>query len=211
MKRDTAELIGSIEKHKLMVAVRTSKPAEAYNAAVACIEAGIRFIEITFSVPEADSVIRDLSGVDRVSIGAGTVLTLEEARKAVDAGAAYLISPNLDEEIIKFTKDAGLVSIPGAFTPTEIYRAVKAGADIIKIFPFVQAGGLGFLREIRGPFPFIKCMAAGGVNLDNISEYLNAGAFCMLVGSSIIRRELVQSGRWQAITDIAKGFVLKIG
>jgi 2-dehydro-3-deoxyphosphogluconate aldolase / (4S)-4-hydroxy-2-oxoglutarate aldolase len=204
---NSAALIGSIERNRLMVAVRTTTPDEAYRAAVACIEGGIKFIEITFSVPEADSVIRKLSGDGRVTMGAGTILTLEDARRAVAAGAKYLVSPNLDEEIIKFTKDAGLVSIPGACTPTEIYRAFRAGGDIIKIFPFLQAGGLGFLKEIRGPLPFLKYMAAGGVNLGNILDYLDAGASCILVGSSIIKRDLVKAGQWRAITELAMRFV----
>ena len=202
-------LLEDIGKHQLMVAVRTTTPRDAYSAALACIEGGIKYIEITFSVPEAESVIRELSADGRVMVGAGTVLTLSEARKAIDAGASYLVSPNCDEELIKFTKGEGLVSIPGACTPTEIYRAYKAGGDIIKIFPFVQMGGLDFLRELRGPLPFIKYMLAGGVNLDNLSDYLAAGASCILIGSAIIKREFVQIGQWQSIADLAKSFVQK--
>jgi len=210
MTQGPVSLIDSVGKNKLMVAVRTKTPDDAYLASVACIEGGIRFIEITFSVPEADAVIRRLRGDGRASIGAGTILTLEDARKAIAAGATYLVSPNLDEEIVRYTKDAGLVSIPGAFTPTEIYRAFRAGGDIIKIFPFVQAGGPAFLKEIRGPLPFIRYMAAGGVNLGNIFEYLDAGAYCILVGSSIIRPELVRDGQWPAITELANSFVRKL-
>ena len=209
MIENSSALIDDIERHRLMVAVRTDTPEEAYKAAAACVEGGIKYVEITFSVPEAESVIRKLSS-DRISAGAGTVLSLEDARKAVDAGASYIVSPNCDEEIIRFTKAEGLVSIPGACTPTEIYRAFRAGGDIIKIFPFVQIGGLSFLREIRGPLPFIRYMPAGGVNLDNMSDYLEAGAHCILVGSSIIRRELVKAGRWHVISDLAKRFVRKI-
>ncbi len=202
-------LLEDIGKHQLMVAVRTTTPRDAYSAALACIEGGIKYIEITFSVPEAESVIRELSADSRVTVGAGTVLTLSDAQKAIHAGASYLVSPNCDEELIKFTKGEGLVSIPGACTPTEIYRAYRAGGDIIKIFPFVQMGGLGFLREVRGPLPFIKYMLAGGVNLDNLSDYLAAGASCILIGSAIIKREFVQSGQWQSIADLAKSFVQK--
>ena len=203
-------LIENIELHQLMVAVRTDTAGEAYKAAEACIDGGVRFVEITFSVPGADSVIRDLSADNRVTVGAGTVLSLEDARKALKAGASYLVSPNCDEEIIQFAKEEGLISIPGACTPTEIYRAHKAGGDIVKIFPFVQMGGLAFLKEIRGPLPFIKYMLAGGVNLDNIHDYLSARASCILVGSSIIKRELVKAGDWKAISDLAGRFVRKI-
>ncbi|MGO9377701.1 MAG: bifunctional 4-hydroxy-2-oxoglutarate aldolase/2-dehydro-3-deoxy-phosphogluconate aldolase [Dissulfurispiraceae bacterium] len=210
MAEPQSSLIENIERHQLMVAVRTDTAQEAYNAAVACIAGGIKFIEITFSVPGADSVIGDLIADSRVTVGAGTVLNLEDARKALKAGASYLVSPNCDEEIIGFTKKEGLLSIPGACTPTEIYRAYKAGADIVKIFPFVQMGGLEFLKEIRGPLPFIRYMIAGGANLDNICDYRAARVSCILVGSAIIKREYVKAAQWKLITDLAKELVQKV-
>jgi 2-dehydro-3-deoxyphosphogluconate aldolase/(4S)-4-hydroxy-2-oxoglutarate aldolase len=202
-------LIESIERHQLMVAVRTDSAEKAFKAASACVEGGIRFAEITFSVPDADDVIRRLAQDKRVTVGAGTVLSVGEAKRALGAGAAYIVSPNFDEEVVTFTKKEGAVSIPGACTPTEIYRAHKAGGDIIKLFPFVEIGGLGFLRVIRGPFPFIRYMLCGGVNLGNIGEYLSAGAAGILVGSAIIRKDLVDAEDWNSITGLAGTFVLK--
>jgi 2-dehydro-3-deoxyphosphogluconate aldolase/(4S)-4-hydroxy-2-oxoglutarate aldolase len=202
-------LIERIEKYQLMVAVRTDTPEKAYRAAAACVEGGIRFVEVTFSVPDADEVIKKLSRDKRVTVGAGTVLSVDEAKKALHAGAEYIVSPNFDEEVVAFTKKQGAVSIPGACTPTEIYRAHKAGGDIIKLFPFVEIGGLGFLRVIRGPFPFIRYMLCGGVNLDNIGAYLSAKAAGILIGSAIIRKDLVNAGDWPAITGLARSFVLK--
>jgi 2-dehydro-3-deoxyphosphogluconate aldolase/(4S)-4-hydroxy-2-oxoglutarate aldolase len=202
-------LIESIERHQLMVAVRTDSAEKAFKAASACVEGGIRFAEITFSVPDADDVIRRLAQDKRVTVGAGTVLSVGEAKRALGAGAAYIVSPNFDEEVVTFTKKEGAVSIPGACTPTEIYRAHKAGGDIIKLFPFVEIGGLGFLRVIRGPFPFIRYMLCGGVNLGNIGEYLSAGAAGILVGSAIIRKDLVDTEDWNSIAGLAGMFVLK--
>ena len=203
-------LINRIEKYKLMVAVRTDTPEKAYEAASACIKGGVRFVEITFTVPEADEVIKKLSKDKRAAIGAGTILSIRDAKKALKAGAVYIVSPNVDEKIIKFTKKQGAVSIPGACTPTEIYNAHRAGGNIIKLFPFVQMGGLNFLKEVRGPLPFIKYMLAGGMNMDNIPEYLAARPLCILAGSSIIKRELVMAEDWAGITAIAKKFVEKI-
>jgi len=203
-------LIKDIEKCKLMVAVRTDTPEKAYKAARACIEGGARFVEITFTVPEADKVINKLSTDTKVIVGAGTVLNVHDAKKALKAGAEYIVSPHYDEKVIKFTKKEGVISIPGACTPTEIYNAYKAGGDIIKLFPFVQMGGLDFLKEIRGPLPFIRYMLAGGLNLDNIPKYLAARPSCFLVGSSIIKRELVAAEDWAGITAIAKKFVERI-
>lgn len=193
-----------------MVAVRTNTPENAYKAAEACIKGGVKLIEITFSVPEAEEVIKKLSSNNMVTVGAGTVLSILDAKKALKAGAAYIVSPNFDEEIVKFTRKEGALSIPGACTPTEIYRAYKAGGDIIKLFPFVEIGGLGFLKVIRGPLPFVKYMLSGGVNLDNLSEYLSAKASCILIGSAIIKHELVMAEDWPSITELSRRFIQKI-
>jgi 2-dehydro-3-deoxyphosphogluconate aldolase / (4S)-4-hydroxy-2-oxoglutarate aldolase len=203
-------LIENLKKHQLMVAVRTETPEDAYNAARACIEGGIRFIEITFSVPDADEVIRRLGGDKRGHVGAGTILSIGDAKKALKAGASYLVSPNFDEDVVKFTKKEGAVSVPGACTPTEIYQAHKAGGDIIKLFPFVQIGGLGFLKAVRGPLPFVNYMLCGGADLENISQYLAAKAGGILVGTAIIRHDLVVAKNWKAISGLAKSFVEKV-
>jgi len=200
-------LVERIERHQLMVAVRTDSPENAYKAAAACVDGGVKFIEITFSVPDADEVIGRLGDDDRVSIGAGTVLTVRDARKAIKAGASYIVSPNFDEDVVKFTKKEGALSIPGACTPTEIYKAYRAGGDVIKLFPFVEIGGFDFLRTIRGPFPFVKYMLCGGVTLDNISKYLSVGAAGILVGSAIMKRDLITGGDWPGITELCTKFV----
>ncbi len=193
-----------------MVAVRTGSAEDAYHAAMACVEGGIRFIEITFSVPGADEVISRISGDERVRVGAGTVLTKNDAKKALSAGAAYLVSPAFDEEVVAFAKKEGVVSIPGACTPTEIYRAYKAGGDIIKLFPFVEIGGLAFLKAIRGPLPFVPYMLCGGATLENISSYLDADAAAILIGAAIIRRDLVATKDWGSIAELARSFVRKV-
>lgn len=203
-------LLDRIEEYQLMVAVRTDTTESAFKAAEACIKGGVNLIEITFTVPEAEEAIKKLRRNNSVVVGAGTVLSISDARKAIQAGAEYIVSPNLDEKIVKFTKKEGALSIPGACTPTEICRAYKAGGDIIKLFPFVEIGGLDFLKVIRGPLPFIKYMLSGGVTLDNISRYLAAKASCILVGSAIIKRELVMAEDWASITELSKRFIQKI-
>lgn len=199
-----------IEKHQLVVVVRTDTPEQAYEAAKACVRAGVKLIEITFSVAKAETVIKKLAREKDITLGAGTVLSVENAKKALDAGAKYIVSPHLDEKIVKFTKKEGLVSVPGASTPTEIYRAHTAGADIVKLFPFVEMGGLAFLKSIRGPLPFIKYMPSGGVTPDNAREYLSAGVSGIIVGSSIIRPELVRAGDWDGITSLASRLLRRV-
>lgn len=203
-------VIDMMERQQLTVAVRTETPEEAYEAAASCIRGGIRLVEITFSVPEAAEVIKKISRAEDVAVGAGTVLTVEDARNALRSGASYIVSPNLNENIVRFTKKEGAVSIPGACTPTEIYSAHRAGADIIKLFPFVEMGGLDFLKAIRGPFPFIRYMLSGGATLENISAYVAAKAAGILVGSAIIRRGLVKKKDWETIAGLARDFVRKV-
>jgi 2-dehydro-3-deoxyphosphogluconate aldolase/(4S)-4-hydroxy-2-oxoglutarate aldolase len=201
------DTIESIERNQLVVVIRTETPEQAHEAAQACIEGGVKLVEITFSVPDAHEVIKKIAPTQGVTVGAGTVLSIAEARRALDAGASYIVSPHLDEEIVRFTKDGGAVSIPGACTPTEILRAHRAGADIVKLFPFVEMGGLRFLKTIRGPLPFIKFMPSGGVTMDNFQEYLDASVSGIIVGSAIIRQELVRASDWQAIKDLAEKFM----
>jgi 2-dehydro-3-deoxyphosphogluconate aldolase/(4S)-4-hydroxy-2-oxoglutarate aldolase len=203
------DLIQNLKRHQLMVAIRTEFAEDAYHAAMACVEGGIRFIEITFTVPGADEVIGRISGDERVVVGAGTVLTKDDARKALKAGASYLVSPAFDEDVVAYAKKEGVVSIPGACTPTEIYRAYKAGGDIIKLFPFVEIGGLSFLKAIRGPLPFVPYMLCGGATLENISTYLDADAAAILIGAAIVRRDLVAAKDWASIAGLAGDFVMK--
>ncbi len=204
------QFIQDLKEKQLMVAIRTATPEEAYEAAHACAEGGIRFIEITFTVPGADEVIRKLGRDERIRAGAGTILSVDDAKKALAAGASYLVSPHCDEEVVRFTRKEGLVSIPGASTPTEIYRAYKAGGDIIKLFPFVELGGLAFLKAMRGPMPFVPYMLCGGANLDNVSSYLAADAAGILIGTAIIKKDLVSKKDWSSITALARSFVGKV-
>ncbi len=208
--RNEEQFIADLKRDQLMVAIRTARPEDAYEAAAACADGGIRFIEITFTVPGADEVIRRLSGDGRISVGAGTILSVDDAKKAIAAGASYLVSPHCDEEVVRFTKKEGLVSIPGASTPTEIHRAWKAGGDIIKLFPFVELGGLAFLKAMRGPLPFVRYLLCGGANLDNVGSYLAADAAGILIGTAIIRSELVAKKEWKGIAAEAGKFVRKV-
>lgn len=200
-------LIEEIERYKLMVAVRTSTPESAFRAAKACIDGGVKLLEITFSVPDADDVIRRLNKETSAHIGAGTILRIQEAKKAIKAGASYIVSPHFDERIVTFTKREGLISIPGACTPTEICSAHRAGGDVIKLFPFHEIGGIHFLKVIRGPLPFIRYMLCGGITVKNLSQYLAENPACILIGSAIIKKNYVLSENWKAITQETVQFV----
>ncbi|HEX7057004.1 MAG TPA: bifunctional 4-hydroxy-2-oxoglutarate aldolase/2-dehydro-3-deoxy-phosphogluconate aldolase, partial [Bacilli bacterium] len=139
-------------------------------------------------------------------IGAGTVLDIEMARQAVAAGAEFLISPNLDEEVIRYGLDHGLDVWPGVMTPTEIVRAWKAGASAVKVFP---SGTLGanYIKDIRGPLNHIPLIATGGVNLQNIADYFKAGAVAVGLGGNLVNKTLINSGNFAEIARLASQYV----
>jgi 2-dehydro-3-deoxyphosphogluconate aldolase / (4S)-4-hydroxy-2-oxoglutarate aldolase len=176
-----------ILEYKIIAILRGCTPDRISDIAVALAEGGVRLMEITLNSPGALESIRQLSGVmgDRMLVGAGTVLTAAEAEAAVDAGARFIISPTLDVGTIQRTRQLGAISIPGAFTPTEILTAYRNGADIIKVFP-AGSSGASYFKELRGPLPYIPLMPTGGVNLDNIRDFKAAGAVAFGISSALV-------------------------
>jgi len=175
-----------ILENKIVAIIRGVRPDAVPDIAAALHAGGIRCLEVTLNSPDALAVIRSLSVRmgDRLLVGAGTVLDVAEAQAAVDAGARFIISPTLDIPTIQVTKQLQAVSIPGAFTATEILTAYRNGADIIKVFP--ASVGVGYFRDLRGPLPHIPLMPTGGVNLENISDYHKAGAVAFGIGSALV-------------------------
>ena len=191
-----------------VLVVRCDTEDEAVNGVRAVVEGGIKAVEVTFTVPGAPGVIRrikhDLG--ESVLLGAGTVLTAEQAEDAVDAGATYLVSPNTDERVIGAAKRLGVPIIPGALTPTEIQRAWDLGADAVKIFPAMATGGPAYIRMLRGPFPSIPLVPTGGVDERNVGEFLKAGAFAVGVGGALFDKVRLQAKDWSGMTEVAKHF-----
>ena len=175
-----------ILEHKIVAILRGCDPVNIVEISQALYEGGIRLLEITLNSPGALDAIQQVAAQfgDRMVIGAGTVLTVEEVKAAVTAGARFILSPSLDVEVIRFTRDLGAVSVPGAFTATEILTAYRAGANIVKVFP--ASVGPAYFRDIRGPLPQIPLMPTGGVNLDNIRDFQKAGAVAFGVGSALV-------------------------
>lgn len=175
-----------ILENKIVAIVRGVRPDAVPDIAAALYAGGIRLLEITLNSPDALAVIRNLSVRmgDRLLVGAGTVLDAAEAQAAIDAGARFIISPALDMPTIQVTRQLQAVSIPGAFTATEILTAYRNGADIIKVFP--ASVGAGYLRDLRGPLPHIPLMPTGGVSLENILDFHKAGAVAFGIGSALV-------------------------
>jgi len=191
-----------------VLVVRCETEDEALHGIRAVVAGGIIAVEITFSVPGATGVIRRVRHElgDGVLLGAGTVLTPEEAEDAVDAGARYLIAPNTDEKVIGAAKRLGAVIIPGAFTPTEIVRAWDLGADAIKVFP-ASVGGPAYIRALRAPLPHIPLIPTGGVDERTVGEFFRAGAFAVGVGGALFDRKRLQAKDYAGMTEVAKRFM----
>jgi 2-dehydro-3-deoxyphosphogluconate aldolase / (4S)-4-hydroxy-2-oxoglutarate aldolase len=175
-----------ILEYKIVAILRGCIPQRIPAIAAALCAGGVRLLEITLNSPGALEAIRQVSDAmgDGLLVGAGTVLTAAEAEAAIDAGARFILSPSLDIDTIRVTRKRGAVSIPGAFTATEILMAYRNGAHIVKVFP--ASVGASYFRDLRGPLPQIPLMPTGGVNLDNIREFRAAGAVAFGIGSALV-------------------------
>jgi len=179
---------------------------------MALYDGGVRLLEITMNSPGALEAIAAVSRRfgDKMVIGAGTVLTEDEVRAAVGAGARFVLSPSLDPGVIRVTKALGAVSVPGAFTATEILAAWRDGADIVKVFP--ASVGPAWFRDIRGPLPQIPLMPTGGVNLENIKEFRRVGAVAFGVGSALVSSvQGVSAMELEVLKEKARAFVEAVG
>jgi 2-dehydro-3-deoxyphosphogluconate aldolase / (4S)-4-hydroxy-2-oxoglutarate aldolase len=189
--------------------VRASSPAEACLAADAVRQGGIPIVEITMTVPGAIDVIRELlknCGSD-VLVGAGTVLNAEAARRCIDAGAQFLVSPGLNLETVAFAAREGKLIMAGALTPTEVMAAWDAGADIIKVFPCGQVGGAKYIKALKGPFPQIPFIPTGGVNLNTAAEFLEAGCVALGIGGELVQADALKANKPEIIAENAKKFL----
>ncbi len=205
------KLLKQIAQDKLVVISRGIQTPVLVQAAEACAQAGITLLESTFdhtienpieeNAEKLRAIARAVGG--KMRLGAGTVLTVEEVRAAYEAGAEYIISPGTDEEVMAETKRLGMLSIPGAMTPSEVQRAWKLGADMVKLFP---ADDLGFhyIQNLRGPLGHIPLMATGGVNPVTIPQLLAAGVKAVGTGFTIFRRDLIEKEDYDGIRTLAQ-------
>jgi 2-dehydro-3-deoxyphosphogluconate aldolase / (4S)-4-hydroxy-2-oxoglutarate aldolase len=188
--------------------VRAASAAEALLAAQAVCDGGIPVVEITMTVPGAVDVIRELrkKATASVLIGAGTVLDAEAARRCVDAGAQFLVSPGLNLSTVEFAVQSGTLMLAGALTPTEILTAWTAGSDFVKVFPCGQVGGAKYIKSLKGPFPQIPLVPTGGVNLNTAAEFIEAGAAALGIGGELVQADALKSGKPDVIVENARKF-----
>ncbi|WP_019551850.1 bifunctional 4-hydroxy-2-oxoglutarate aldolase/2-dehydro-3-deoxy-phosphogluconate aldolase [Propionispira raffinosivorans] len=205
------EILKTITDGGMVVIIRSSDTEDAYQIAKAAIKGGAKALEITFSVPNALTVIKRLTeeySKTGIVIGAGTVLTSEDAAAAVLAGAQLLVSPNLNPKMIEFANNYQIVTISGALTPTEIFNSIQAGADIVKIFP-ADLFGSNYVKTLNGPLPQAALVPTGGVTPENVGEWLAAGCVAVGVGSYITKAHS-NDGDYQKVTQAAEVFVAAI-
>lgn len=207
------EIIRSIEQEKIIAIIRGVPVNQILPVAEAMYAGGIRLLEVTFDASgrvsdlETAEVIRQLSEAfdGRMYIGSGTVLTKEQVKMTAEAGGRYIISPDANVDVIRYTKELGLISMPGALTPTEIQTAHLAGADYVKLFPAANFGP-AYVKAVKAPLSHIRFMAVGGINKGNIREYLQAGVCGFGIGSNITDGKLIAAEDYSGITKLAEEY-----
>jgi len=199
---DRIQLISELHAHRLVAVVRSKSPEEALALAHASADGGINFVEITFSVPGALDVIKELAGRKNLHVGAGTVLALQQAERAIGAGAEFVVSPSLELNLIGLCHTANIASFAGAATPTEIIAAQRAHADLVKIFPADLVGGPYFIRQMQGPFPEVRFMVSGGVSLKNVADYVQVGVTGICLGSAYLGNLLAEKGQKRFVKEM---------
>ena len=207
-------ILEQILDKKLVVIARAIPQDKIEKCVNAVIDGGVALIESTFLQSDKDCIAKNKLCIEtmvkaakgRAVIGAGTVLNTEQVRAAYEAGAKYIISPNTNEAVIKETLKLGMISIPGAMTPTEIERAYSCGAHIVKLFP-ADDMGVHYIKNLKAPLSHIPLMATGGVNPDTIPEYYRAGAEAFGTGLTILKPEYVADNNFEGIKELAKAHV----
>lgn len=207
-------VIKKVIDEKIIVIVRGVAKEKLIPFAEAVYKGGIRLLEITYSangsVSDEDTAesIRKLSEHfgDRMLIGAGTVLNEKQVELTHNAGGGFIISPDTNTAVIRKTRELGMVSMPGALTPTEIQTAHNAGADFVKLFPITSLG-IEYVKAIKAPLSHIRFLAVGGINTDNMADYLKVGVCGFGLGSNIARKDMIEASDFAGITDLAKKYV----
>ncbi len=211
MRENTIE---QILKEKVIAIVRGVSPEQCLRVADALYQGGIRLVEVTFNQSNPDSFSETTNAISAISkayagkmlCGAGTVTSEALVDLAADAGAQYIISPDSNPAVIRRTLERGIVSIPGAMTPTEILAAHNAGADFVKLFP-AAALGTDYIKAVRAPINHVRLLAVGGINEKNIASFLAAGLYGAGVGGNLANKAWIQAGEYERITAAAKELV----
>lgn len=201
--------IKMIEENKLIAVIRSSSAEDAEAMINAALSGGFRIFEISMQTPQVTRLLETYSKRDNLLFGAGTVTDGEMAQRAIAAGAQFISTPYTDDEVINVAKHYDRFVIQGALTPTEVINAYQLGADLVMVYPITPSGGPQYLRAIRNALPSVKLLAAGGVNLESLFEYLK-DSVAVCIKQSLFERPLVRTDNWQEITERARQFSQKL-
>jgi len=203
-----AEVLEKVKQLGLLAVIRGPSADLTVKMVEALVEGGVLGIEVTYSTPDAEGVVRRLSDkfADRIVLGMGTLTKPEQSLSAKEAGASFIVSPVCEPSLVKSMVASGLLTMAGAFTPTEVLLTYNLGADVIKIFPG-SLGGPAYIKALKGPFPYIPMMPTGGVSASNVAEWFTVGAIAVGAGSELCPPQLAKEGKFDEITRRAAEFV----
>lgn len=204
-----SDVLSDMRSDRVVAVVRAQKIPDPRGLADALAASGVRCVELTFTIPDVVEAIRDAVGGE-AHIGAGTVLRPDQARAAIDAGAAFVVSPALRPDLVDVCKQARLPIFLGAFTPTEVAAAMDAGCDAVKLFP-AGLGGPGYVKDLKGPYPDVALIPSGGINEDNARDFIAAGCLAVYAGSKLCPPDLIEAGELVHIARRAAKFVKALG
>lgn len=208
---DKEKTLARVRELGLLAVIRGPSPEVTLKTVDALVEGGVLGIEITYTTPQAENVVRTLDEKfgEKILLGMGTLTRLEQVNEAKAAGARFIVSPHLEINLAEAMVASGLGVMIGALTPSEVVQAFNMGSDVVKVFPG-SLGGPGYMKALRGPFPDIPMMPTGGVNPDNLVAWFQAGAIAVGAGSSLCPASWAKEGRFSEITQRAKEFVAAV-
>ena len=205
------EILDKIRKIGIVPVVALDDAGDAVNLANALIAGGLGAVEVTFRTDAAEEAIRIIAeSVPDIIVGAGTVTTINMADRAIDAGAKFIVSPGFNPDVTKHVISRGAPMIPGCATPGEMEQAMALGLDTVKFFPAEQNGGAGMLRALAGPYRNLNWMPTGGINADNLSEYLSIPQVIACGGTWMVKKDLIAQKKWDEISSLCNEAVMKM-
>ncbi len=202
------EVLEKVKEIGLLAVIRGPSAGLTIKMVEALVAGGVKGIEVTYSTPEAEKVVRNLSNTfgNQIILGMGTLTKPEQANQAQEAGASFIVSPVCEPGLVKSMLETGLLTMAGAFTPTEVLQAYNLGVDVVKIFPG-SLGGPAYVKALKGPFPYIPMMPTGGVSASNVAEWFATGIVAVGAGSELCPPQLAKEGKFDEITRRAAEFI----
>jgi 2-dehydro-3-deoxyphosphogluconate aldolase/(4S)-4-hydroxy-2-oxoglutarate aldolase len=210
-KRSRSEVVAEIERLGVVAIIRLQDSSAVRGIVEALARGGVKALEVTMTVPRAIELIAEIAPTLPADFlfGAGTVLDADTAHRAARAGAQFIVSPVFRPEVVKAAHQDGIPALPGCFTPTEILAAWELGADIVKVFPATSVGP-SYFKDVRGPLPQVKMMPTGGVSIDNVGDWLKAGAVAVGVGSALLDMNAIAGRHFDVIEANARRMVANV-